>query len=111
MESDDAETLADVMGVGAQLEIEQHRVRGEVGGMTLDWLPIAKDWKCDGLAIGDTHIFDETGVVVVAVMRHGEPIPINDGNFRLRGGDTAIVVGAPDGIARAQQLLKTGFCG
>ena len=111
MESDDAETLADVMGVGAQLEIEQHRVRNEIGGMTLDWLPISHDWKCDGLAIGDTNIFDETGVVVVAVMRHGEPIPISDGNFRLRGGDTAIVVGAPDGIARAQDILETGRCG
>ena len=111
MESDDAEALADVMGVGSQLEIEQHRVRGEVGGMTLDWLPIADDWKCDGLPIGDTRIFDETGVVVVAVMRHGEPIPISDGNFRLRAGDTAIVVGAPDGIERAHELLKVGFCG
>ncbi len=111
LESEDAETLADLLGAGAQVQIEQHRVRGEVGGMTLDWLPIAKDWKCDGLAIGDTRIFDETGVVVVAVMRHGEPIPISDGNFRLRGGDTAIVVGAPDGISRAHELLKLGRCG
>ena len=110
MEAEDAETLADVMGVGSQLEIEQHRVRGDVGGMTLDWLHIAADWKCDGLPISDTKIFDEAGVVVVAVMRHGEPIPINDGNFRLRAGDTAIVVGAPDGIERAQQLLQVGRC-
>ena len=110
LEADDAETLADLLGAGAQVQIEQHRVRNEIGGMTLDWLPIAKDWKCDGLAIGDTRIFDETGVVVVAVMRHGEPIPINDGNFRLRSGDTAIVVGAPDGIMRAQEMLKVGRC-
>ena len=60
------------------------------------------------MPIGDTRIFDETGVVVVAVMRHGEPIPINDGNFRLRAGDTAIVVGAPDCIDRAGELLKIG---
>ncbi len=110
LEADDAETLADLLGAGAQVQIEQHRVRGEVGGLTLDWLAIAPDWKCDGLPIGDTHIFDETGVVVVAVMRHGEPIPINDGNFRLRAGDTAIVVGAPDGIERAGDLLKIGRC-
>lgn len=111
MEPDDAETLADVIGASSQLEVKQHHIRNEVGGMTLDWLPIARDWKCDGLAIGDTKIFDETGVVVVAVMRHGEPIPINDGNFRLRAGDTAIVVGSPNGIERAQELLKIGFCG
>ena len=110
LDADDAETLADLMGVGAQVQIEQHRVRSEVGGLTLDWLHIAPDWTCDGLPISDTKIFDEAGVVVVAVMRHGEPIPINDGNFRLRAGDTAIVVGAPDGIERAQQLLQVGRC-
>ena len=111
LDSDDAETLADLLGAGAQVQVEQHRVRGEVAGMTLDWLPIVPEWKCDGLAIADTRIYDETGVVVVAVMRHGEPIPISDGNFRLRAGDTAIVVGAPDQITRAQQLLEIGQCG
>ena len=108
LDSEDAETLADLLGAGVQVQTEQRRVRGEVAGMTLDWLPIASGWNCDGLAIADTRIYDETGVVIVAVMREGEPLPIKDGNFRLRAGDTAIVVGAPTKIAQAQQLLQRG---
>lgn len=111
LDAEDADTLAELLGADTEVQREQERVRSEVGGLTLEWLPIAPDWKCSGVAIADTHIFDETGVVVVAVMRHGEPIPTPNGNFRLRGGDVAIVVGAPEGIEDAQELLKAGFCG
>lgn len=108
LEDDDAEALAELLGA-SRVQQEQEKVRGEVGGMTLDWLPISANWSCSGCSIADTGIFDETGVVVVAVMRYGEPIPTPDGNFRLRPGDTAIVVGSPDGIFKAQQLLQTGI--
>lgn len=111
LEEEDVDTLAELLGVESQIEREQERIRGEVGGMTLDWLPIQSDWKCSGISIADTHMYDETGVAVVAVMRHGEPIPTPDGNFRLRAGDVAIVVGSPQGIESASQLLKKGVCG
>ena len=111
LDEEDVDTLGAILGHETTVEKEQERVRGEVGGLTLDWLPIAPDWKCNGISIADTHIFDDAGVVVVAVMRHGEPIPTPDGNFRLRAGDVAIVVGAPEGISRAGELLKQGVCG
>lgn len=111
LDDDDADTLADLLGSESKVQKEQDKVRGEIGGLTLDWLPIAADWKCSGVSIADTKIFNETGVVVVAVMRYGEPIPTPDGNFRLRAGDVAIVVGAPDGIEKAQDVLKRGVCG
>jgi TrkA domain protein len=111
LEEEDADVLGDLLGVESQIQVEQERVRNEVGGMTLDWLPIAGDWKCSGISIADTRIYDETGVAIVAVMRYGEPIPTPDGNFRLRSGDVAIVVGSTDGIARAQELLMHGVCG
>jgi NhaP-type Na+/H+ and K+/H+ antiporter len=97
-----------LLGSESKVRRVQDEVRGELGGLTLDWLPIAADWKCSGVSIADTKIFDETAVVIVAVMRHGEPIPTPDGNFRLRAGDVAIVVGAPEGIELAQDLLQRG---
>ena len=111
LEDEDADILAVLLGAQSSVQREQDKVRGEIGGLTLDWMPIADDWKCSGVSIADTHIFDETGVAVVAVMRHGEPIPTPDGNFRLRAGDVAIVVGAPEGIEHAQELLHRGICG
>lgn len=111
LDDDDADTLADLLGSESKVRRVQDEVRGELGGLTLDWLPIAADWKCSGVSIADTKIFDETAVVIVAVMRHGEPIPTPDGNFRLRAGDVAIVVGAPEGIELAQDLLQRGVCG
>ena len=110
LEDEDADILADLLGAQSSVQREQDKVRGEIGGLTLDWLPIATDWKCSGVSIADTQIFDQTGVAVVAVMRHGEPIPTPDGNFRLRAGDVAIVVGAPETIQRAQELLQRGVC-
>ncbi len=111
LEDEDVDTLAEILGVESQVEREQQKVRGEVGGMTLDWLPIASDWSCSGVSIADTQMYDKTGVAVVAVMRHGEPIPTPDGNFKLRAGDVAIVVGSPQGIEKAQELLRVGVCG
>ena len=110
LEDDDVDILADLLGVESDVERSQDQVRGEIGGLTLDWLPIAADWKCSGISIADTKMFKQTGVAVVAVMRHGEPIPTPDGNFRLRAGDVAIVVGAPNAIERAQEILKIGVC-
>lgn len=110
LEDEDADTLAEMLGA-ARVHQQQHKVQGELGGLTLDWLPISETWNCSGLSIADTGIFDQTGVAVVAVMRHGEPIPTPDGNFRLRAGDVAIVVGATRGIEEAQKLLESGRCG
>jgi TrkA domain protein len=107
LDDDDADVLAELLGA-SKIQKEQEKVRGEVGGMTLDWLPITANWSCSGCAIADTGIFDKTGVAIVAVMRHGEPIPTPDGNFRLRPGDVAIVVGSPNGIEKAHDILRSG---
>jgi TrkA domain protein len=107
LEDEDADTLAEMLGA-SHVQQGQEKVRGEVGGLTLDWLPITATWSCSGCAIADTEIYEKTGVAIVAVMRHGEPIPTPDGNFRLRPDDVAIVVGSPEGIAKAQALLEGG---
>ena len=105
LEDDDADALAEMLGA-SRVQQGQTDLRGQVGGMTLDWLPIESTWSCSGCAIAETGLYDATGVAIIAVMRHGEPIPTPDGNFRLRPGDTAIVVGSPDGIRKAAALLK-----
>ena len=110
LDDEDVDTLADLLGTESQVEQAQDKVRGDMGGLTLDWLPIASDWKCSGITIEETKMLKRTGVLVVAVMRHGEPIPTPDGSFKLRAGDVAIVVGSPEGIERAQEVLQMGVC-
>lgn len=107
LDGDDDLTLAGLLGA-AQVTHGQEQARQEVGGLSIDWLPISEAYSCSGCAISDTGLFEATGVTVVAVVRHGQVIPTPDGSFRLRANDMAVVVGPVEGIARAHELLERG---
>ncbi|MEO1165650.1 MAG: TrkA C-terminal domain-containing protein [Chloroflexota bacterium] len=68
-----------------------------VEGVSIDWMPVKQDWECAGHQLSELSL-SKTGVLVVAVVRDGETIPMPSPDFRLLGGDTAVVVGTPEGI-------------
>ncbi len=104
LEEEDSHTLADLLG-GTQLAQRVSNLQQSVQGLTLDWLPITPNWACAGLPIRQTRLRAQTGVSVVAVVRDGETIPAPSPDFRLEVGDTAVVVGTPEGIRQAFHLL------
>ena len=62
--------------------------------------------RSEGKTLRDIALITNTGVFVVAVARDGETLPTPMADFRLAAGDTAVVVGTPEGIASAFELLR-----
>ncbi len=107
LEDEDSHTLAELLG-GTQVAQRLSNLQQSVQGLTLDWLPITPNWACAGRPIRETRLRAQTGVSVVAVVRDGQTIPAPDPDFRLQVGDTAVVVGTPEGIREAFRLLQAG---
>jgi TrkA domain protein len=79
-----------------------------VEGLTIDWLRIQPGSAAAGKSLQDLHVRAETGVSVVAVIRNGDTVPSPAGDYVLEAGDTAVVVGLPEGIERVTALLDRG---
>ena len=60
----------------------------------------------NGRLLGETRMRTETGVSIVAVLRHAEAVPSPTPRFRLAGGDTLIVIGTREGVDAAAAILE-----
>jgi TrkA domain protein len=107
LEPDDVRTFADVLGAS---HVTEHlaTVQQSVKGLTIDWLPIEDGSPFAGQTLGHTQLRSRTGVSIVAIMRDNETLPSPAPDFRLASGDTAVVVGTPQGIRDASAVLRDG---
>jgi TrkA domain protein len=78
-------------------------IEGLIEGLALDWLPLPDDFR--PAAIGDLQLRTRTGATIVAVVRAHEPVPAPGPEYELHPGDTAVVVGTPEGIRATIELL------
>jgi TrkA domain protein len=103
LERDDTRTLADLLGashVSEKLAAMQH-----IEGLTIDWLTLSPATAAVGRTLRDAALRSETGVSIVAIVRGDETVPAPAPDFTLEPGDTAVVVGTPEGIERLAALL------
>jgi len=107
LEPEDVRTFADVLGAS---HVTEHlaSVQQSVKALTLDWLPIEKGSPFVGKTLGDTALRSRTGVSIVAIVRENETVPSPAPDFHMRAGDTAVVVGTPEGIRNASAVLRDG---
>ena len=103
----ESRTLADLLG-GTRVVEDLGRLRQQIEGLSIDWLPLPEGGPFEGRTIGDTAARTRTGVSVVALMRGDTPIPAPGPSQPLEAGDTLVVVGTAHGIARLAELLRTG---
>lgn len=106
LDEEDSRTLSELLG-GSRVEEQLDRLQ-EVEGLAIDWLPVSEGTPYADRTIGDTRARTRTGVSVVAVLRGEQAFPAPDPSFRLRAGDTLLVVGTPRGIEQLAVLLRTG---
>ena len=107
LDEDDAHTLAELLG-GTRIVEDLGRLRQQIEGLAIDWLPIDQRSPFAGGAIGDTQAHTRTGVSIVAVVRGDRPIPAPGPEQPLEAGDTLVVVGTPRGIEDLVTILRTG---
>lgn len=105
LSEDDLRTLADILG-GSHVTEHLANLRQDLKGLAIDWLPVEQGSPYAGRPLGATELRSRTGVSVVALIRDGETIPSPAPDAMIEVGDTAIVVGTPDGIGKALALLR-----
>lgn len=104
LSEEEAEAVADLLG-GSTITRRLTHLTQDVEGLAMDWVPMPPRSPFAGRALGDTHMRAETGASIVAVMRSGQAFPAPDPQFTLQAGDTLVVVGTPQGVRAATQLL------
>lgn len=113
--ADESAALAEILG-GTQLTASLADLKHSIEGLALDWVPVPAASPFAGRSIAAAGVRSTTGVSIVAVLRpapgggpktpaHAFPAPRPD--FVLQAGDTAVVVGTPEGIEALVELLES----
>lgn len=77
-----------------------------IGPVAVDWVPVPAGSPYAGRTIGTAGVRSITGVSIVAVVRQDTAFPSPGPDFRLEAGDTALVVGTPNGVEALVELLE-----
>lgn len=104
---DDVRTLTDLLGTPHVVQ-SLSDLQQTVSGLAIDWVPVSGTSPYAGKTLGDTRMRTSTGVSAIAVVRGEETIPSPGPECPLHAGDTVVVVGTPDGIRDAAELLGPG---
>jgi len=102
LDADESATLAELLEPQSVVQREGS-IEGLIEGLALDWLPIPPTFTAR--PIGDLAIRTRTGATVVATVGEEGAIPAPGPDHVLAPGDTAVVVGTPEGIEQVTQLL------
>ncbi|HET9443100.1 MAG TPA: TrkA C-terminal domain-containing protein, partial [Acidimicrobiales bacterium] len=94
--------LARLLGGGGGPARKGHRV----GRSAVDWVAVPPGSPYAGRSIGTAGVRSITGVSIVAVLRDGDAFPAPGPDFCLQAGDTALVVGTPEGVEALVELLE-----
>lgn len=104
---EESTALAELLG-GSRITARIGDLQQHVEGLAIDWLVLGPSSPYAGRTIGDAAVRTATGVSIVAVLRDGVAVPAPGPDHRFEAGDTAVVVGTPEGIEAAARLLGTG---
>jgi TrkA domain protein len=106
LDEDEARTLAELLG-GTQITQSRSSV-SEIPGLAIDWFPVDYDDYIAGKPLGDLAEHGAVGCTVVAVVRGDATNPVPSDEFKVFPGDTLVLAGAPEKVAKAFQFYRTG---
>ncbi|MGN6271646.1 MAG: cation:proton antiporter regulatory subunit [Protaetiibacter sp.] len=106
LDDDEAHTLAELLG-GTRIT-ESLSSLEQVPGLSIDWFHVDYDHYVAGQPLGSMTDRGLAGVTVVAVVRGDSANPGPDADFKVFPGDTLVVAGAPEKVAKAFQFYRTG---
>ena len=98
----DAQTLDQLLG-GPRVAGEQARPRQAVGGASIDWVTVERDSPLAGRPLGQLAAAHGDSPVVAAVIRDEQTTPAPERDFVVRPGDTLVLVGDDEALARVAQ--------
>lgn len=106
LNEDEAHTLAELLG-GTQIT-EGLVALDQIPGLTIDWFAVDYDDHIAGQPLGAPADHGLVGVTVVAVVRGEAANPGPGPGFKVFPGDTLVVAGSPEKVAKAFEFFRTG---
>jgi len=106
LNEDEAHTLAELLG-GTQIT-EGLSALDKLPGLTIDWFTIDAGDHIAGQPLGAPADHGFEGVTVVAVVRGESAHPGPGRDFTVFAGDTLVVAGSPDRVAKSFTYFRTG---
>ncbi|GIU84221.1 MAG: potassium transporter TrkA [Acidimicrobiales bacterium] len=103
LEPEEATALAEILG-GSRVIDHLEELEERIAGLVVDWFPIEASSTLAHHSIAEREIRRKTGVSIVAVVREGRAIPAPSPEFVLEPGDTAVLVGTPEGLEAFVEL-------
>ena len=109
LNEDEAHTLAELLG-GTQIT-EGLAALDQIPGLTIDWFTVDYDDHIAGQPLGAPADHGLVGITVVAVVRGEAANPGPGPGFKVFPGDTLVVAGSPEKVAKAFSFFRTGEVG
>lgn len=106
LSEDEAHTLAELLG-GTQIT-ESLTSLDQVPGLSIDWFSVDYDDHIAGQPLGSPADRGIAGLTVVAVVRNELANPAPSAQFKVFPGDTIVVAGTPEKVAKAFSFYRTG---
>ena len=106
LDEDEAHTLAELLG-GTRIT-ESLSSLDQIPGLSIDWFTVDYEDHIAGQPLGNTAERDIVGLTVVAVVRGESANPAPAPDFKVFPGDTLVVAGSPEKVAKAFNFFRTG---
>ena len=106
LDEDEARTLAELLG-GTQIT-ESLSSLESIPGLSIDWFPVGYEDYIAGKKLGGLSGRGIVGLTVVAVVRGESANPAPADDFTVFPGDTLVVAGSPEKVAKAFAFYRTG---
>ena len=106
LDEDEAHTLAELLG-GTRITESLSSLEA-IPGLSIDWFPVGYEDHIAGKKLGDLSGRGIVGLTVVAVVRGESANPAPADDFTVFPGDTLVVAGSPEKVAKAFSFYRTG---
>ena len=106
LSEDEAHTLAELLG-GTRITETLDKL-DQVPGLSIDWFTVDYDDHIAGQPLGNLASRGFVGIMVVAVVRGESANPAPSDDFKVFPGDTLVVAGSPEKVAKAFNFYRTG---
>ena len=106
LDEDEAHTLAELLG-GTKIT-EGISNLDAIPGLSIDWFTVDYEDHIAGQQLGNLASRGVFGLTVVAVVRGESANPAPADDFKVFPGDTLVVAGSPEKVAKAFAFYRTG---
>lgn len=106
LSEDEAHTLAELLG-GTRITESLDKL-DQIPGLSIDWFTVDYEDHIAGQQLGSLASHGVVGLTVVAIVRGESANPAPSDDFKVFPGDTLVVAGSPEKVAKAFNFYRTG---